>query len=646
MSTINTIQFSKHNNLVIIIVLLIFNITSLRAQGFGPLTPTLVSPENGSTVGTLFPSLSVSVSDDNSTNLIVKFYGRLVEAGEKFTLIGFPDTQYYSAELNGGTKEIMYGQTQWVVSNKDALNIVYCVGLGDCVEHGDQYVIEWQRFDTAIDYLEDPLTTLLTDGIPYGLAVGNHDQSPNGNPTGTTTFFNQYFGFNRFLDRNYYGGHYGSNNDNHYDLFSASGMDFIAIYFEYDTSPDAAIISWAEGLLQTYSNRRAIIVSHWIVNTGNPGTFGAQGQALYDAFKDNPNVFLMLSGHVLGEGRRIDTFNGNTIHSVLANYQGRAHGGDGWLRIMEFDPGANLINFKTYSTYLNKYEQDVDSQFSLPYNMGNEINTVTVPNNSTANSTWNGLEAGKTYEWYVTVEDDDHNITTGPVWSFTTASSPAPEIVVKAKVLLEGPYIGAGAMTTDLNSLGIIPLNQPYNTGPWNYSGTESVSSIPSNIVDWVLIELRNTYNGSSVGRRAAFLKNDGSIVDLDGSSPVKFSTISDGDYYIVVRHRNHLAVMSATAQSFSTGAITDYDFTTAQSKAYGTNAMKDLLGNATVFGMFGGNGNGDGFITASDKNISWFQQNGSIGYFSGDFNLNTFVTAGDKNLIWFPNNGLISQVP
>jgi hypothetical protein len=218
-------------------------------------------------------------------------------------------------------------------------------------------------------------------------------------------------------------------------------------------------------------------------------------------------------------------------------------------------------------------------------------------------------------------------------------------LLLTCKVFLQGPF-NNGVMTTDLNSLGIIPLNQPYNTGPWNYSGTESVSSIPSNIVDWVLIELRNTYNGSSVGRRAAFLKNDGSIVDLDGSSPVKFSTISDGDYYIVVRHRNHLAVMSATAQSFSTGAITDYDFTTAQSKAYGTNAMKDLLGNATVFGMFGGNGNGDGFITASDKNISWFQQNGSIGYFSGDFNLNTFVTAGDKNLIWFPNNGLISQVP
>jgi len=232
-----------------------FNIT------FPPVQPQLVSPGNG-TVVSEFPTLTAFVSDNNSANLIVKFFGRLVEVGEKFTLIGFPDTQYYSSSLYGGTPAIMNSQTQWVVSNKDALNIVYCAGLGDCVEHGDQYEIEWQVFNTAMDYLEDPITTSLPDGLPYGLAVGNHDQSPIGDPTGTTTYYNQYFSASRFNGRNYYGGHYGSNNNNHFDLFSAGGMDFIAIYFEYDTSPDAAITSWAENLLQTYSNRRTIIVSH------------------------------------------------------------------------------------------------------------------------------------------------------------------------------------------------------------------------------------------------------------------------------------------------------------------------------------------------------------------------------------------------
>src|SRR5205085_6450845 len=120
----------------------------------------------------------------------------------------------------------------------------------------------------------------------------NHDQSPNGDAAGTTTFFNQYFGSARFTGRNYYGGHYGTNNDNHYHLFSASGMDFIVISLEYDTAPDAAVLTWADNLLTTYSNRRAIVASHYILNAGNPATFGAQGQAIYNALRGHTNLFL------------------------------------------------------------------------------------------------------------------------------------------------------------------------------------------------------------------------------------------------------------------------------------------------------------------------------------------------------------------
>ena len=54
------------------------------------------------------------------------------------------------------------------------------------------------------------------------------------------------------------------------------------------------------------------------------------------------------------------------------------------------------------------------------------------------------------------------------------------------------------------------------------------------------------------VGRRAALLKSDGSVVDLDGSSQVKFKGIVPGNYYIVVRHRNHLPIMSANPVNLS----------------------------------------------------------------------------------------------
>ena len=66
----------------------------------------------------------------------------------------------------------------------------------------------------------------------------------------------------------------------------------------------------------------------------------------------------------------------------------------------------------------------------------------------------------------------------------------------------------------------------------------------------------------------------------------------------------------------------------------------------AGVFGMFAGDGNGDGGITIADHNDIWLPQNGSFGYLKGDFNLDCGVTIHDVNLYWNPNNGRMTQVP
>jgi len=396
-----------------------------------PGAPVLVGPANGGTGVPTSPSLQVTASDPDGGNLSVTYYGRPIAGspGPDFTLIGLPDTQYYSGELNGGTNAIFQSQTNWIVANRASRNIVYVGQLGDCVEHGDNggNDIEWQRANLSMGFLEDPATTGLPQGIPFGVCAGNHDQSPIGNADGTTTFYNQYFGTARFSGRAYYGGNYGSNNDNWYDLFSASGMDFIVISFEYDTTPDAAVLTWADNLLTTNSNRRGIVLSHFICNTGNPAGFGPQGQAIYDALKSHPNLDLMLCGHVPGEGRRQDTFAGNTVYTMLSDYQSRTNGGNGWLRILEFSPANNEIRVKTYSPWLNQFENDADSQFSLTYDMVSApafqpIGTVAgVPSGSNSTLVWAGLTPGAGYEWYATVSDGA-STTVGPVWTFTTGA--------------------------------------------------------------------------------------------------------------------------------------------------------------------------------------------------------------------------------
>ncbi len=395
-------------------------LTVVFSDNFPPDQPTLITPSDNSTDITLSPSLIVNVTDPENEILEVRYFARAISSSVNFTIIGIPDTQHYTDDVNNN--QYFYDQTNWIVANKDALNIVFISQLGDCVENGDTYDSEWQVVNTAWTTVEDPTTTGLVDGMPYGLNVGNHDKS-----SGLTLKYNEYFGISRFQGRAYYGGHYGSDNDNHYELFSAGGMDFIIVDFEYDSTPEQAVLDWADSLLKTYSNRRAIVASHYLIEAdddANANEFGAQGQMIYDNLRDNSNLFLMLCGHRTSEGRRTDVFNGNTIYTLLSNYQGRANGGNGWLRIMEFQPSENKIYVSTYSPSLDQFETDSNSEFVLDYNMGSEtFQEIAYVNNvisgSDASFTWSSLSPETEYEWYVEVSDGNSTITS-PIWSFTT----------------------------------------------------------------------------------------------------------------------------------------------------------------------------------------------------------------------------------
>ncbi len=311
---------------------------------------------------------------------------------DDFTVIALPDTQFYTCTGGGSCVAhlgIFEAQTDWIAANRDVLDIRFVTELGDCTQNGN-VISEFDIADLAFQTIETATGVDYPDGIPFGVAVGNHDQAPNGTPGSiptvndvnhpdqgtTTTTYNSYFGPDRFcpasICRGYFGGHFGINHDNTYQLFSANGYDFIILHIEYMSSNTAlrqAVIAWADEVLTTYSARRAIVVSHHVLDSGASPLFSNQGSALYEGLKHHPNLFLILGGHVSSESRRSDTFNGNTVHTLLSDYQGRTNGGDGWLRILEFQPANNLISVRTYSPTLNAFETDSGSQFTLPYDM-------------------------------------------------------------------------------------------------------------------------------------------------------------------------------------------------------------------------------------------------------------------------------------
>jgi len=218
-------------------------------------------------------------------------------------------------------------------------------------------------------------------------------------------------------------------------------------------------------------------------------------------------------------------------------------------------------------------------------------------------------------------------------------------IAVNLKAYLEGPF-DVSEMTTSLNSSGFLPLSQPYNTIPWNYSGTENVGSIPnSDVVDWILIELRETpgdastaTSGTMIDIQAGFILKNGNIVNTSGSSSMRFNVEIADNLFAVIHHRNHLSILSANPLTLS-GEEYIYDFTSDVGQAYGgINGHKEI--GAGIWGMMAGDGNSDGDISNQDKDDVWQLENANTGYYSGDFDMNGQVNDSDKNVFWELNAG------
>jgi len=370
-----------------------------------PNKPVLVAPPDEATGVSTSPTLEVSVSDPQSDSLDVSFYGSGASGGDEFTIIALPDTQKYALSY----PDIFTAQTQWIADNASSMNIVFVTHEGDIVDTWDS-TTEWERADTSMSIL---------DGVvPYGVSPGNHDQG--------TTYYNQYFPYTRYETEPWYGGHRGDTNDTNYSLFSAGGDDYVVLQLEFWPSDD--VIAWADLVLKAHSDRKAIITTHGFIDGSGNRNVHVIGstQYIWDGLVvPNDNVYFVLCGHVADEYCRTDVVNGREVHQLLADYQSRTNGGDGWLRIMRFVPAEDRVYVETYSPYLDQYETDAGSQFALNFPMSGYSLIGTnedVASGGDALVVWPDLSLNTEYQWFVTVTDALGNTQTGPTWQFRTFS--------------------------------------------------------------------------------------------------------------------------------------------------------------------------------------------------------------------------------
>lgn len=245
----------------------------------------------------------------------------------------------------------------------------------------------------------------------------------------------------------------------------------------------------------------------------------------------------------------------------------------------------------------------------------------------------------------VQANETDSTVGNNSSYSCLSAAAAFDGVTVAAKVLLGGAYdVGSGTMRTALRTLPDFPLASPYGDGA---TLTDSSVLTTGNIVDWVLIELRASADlNTVVASRGALLQADGDIVDLDGQSALAIADVAAGDYHVMVRHRNHLAAMTATPVTLST-SLTAVDFTDPATATYGSQAQR-IHPIALRAMLWAGDADGNGYITGAGAgndateilrvvltapgNVAYNHTYIATGYLTADLNLDGQVIASGGN--------------
>lgn len=295
-----------------------------------------------------------------------------------FTVIGLPDTQNYSENY----PSIYLGQTNWVASQLGPLDIRFVTHYGDLVQHADREE-EWINADEAMLVLDE-------SAVPQGVTSGNHDITPNGGSGEPyiPQLYLSYFGPDRYIGRPYFRTASPTGMSS-WQEFDGGDREFIGLSVECETP--VSELAWAQGVLDRHRDKAVMFTTHrylqdaedytagvpvvpsgrypdiWYVVEPVRQPYGIRSNELFEWFiRRNPNIFLVNCGHFHEEFRQTSTnVAGLPVHEVLADYQDDPNGGDGWLRIMEFDVPMGRIDFMTYSSYLDEFRFADESLFSM-----------------------------------------------------------------------------------------------------------------------------------------------------------------------------------------------------------------------------------------------------------------------------------------
>lgn len=294
--------------------------------------------------------------------------------------------------------------------------------------------------------------------------------------------------------------------------------------------------------------------------------------------------------------------------------------------------------------------------------------------------TWNGSLAndwtpgpGTNWRFNTALPPGNYAVDIFPSGSMGTCNGIQVECYVPTSILVPGTLGDCGVnfnlraalagalpsgtwMTDQLRAAALLPTIEPYSGMGYTYVGSSPGAAIAqalltttgaNAIVDWVVVELRSAADPSVVlHSRPALIQRDGDVVGLNGNSPIN-APLSVGSYYVALRHRNHLGIMTASARPLTGDAsATTVDFRMASTATYGISARTAV---GSVQCLWPGDASGEGSIgytgTGNDRDLVLQAIGGSVPtntvvnvYSSRDVNMNGTImytgTGNDRDVI------------
>lgn len=352
----------------------------------------------------------------------------------EFTIIMLPDTQnaldFTQQRAEGfaiDSSEIYLQQMRYIAGRgvSNGGDVVFVASVGDVWQHVSRDTdpaheargisplvgAGSQRFvnDDGVVSFEIPTAIagyrLISDAaIPFGVPPGNHDYDAwwavevpgdDSDPprqqshVGGLNNFRTAFGSNTefFRDKDWYVSAFEGGGSSA-QVFDTGGYRFLHLAFEMQAGDD--VIAWAQGVIDDYAGLPTIISTHDYLNPrGERQPSSSMDLALVDPEHNNSaeqiwtqfisqtdQIFMVLSGHQVGQALRIDTNDfGHEVYQILADFQGRGQAGldageplgqgigDGWHREMTFHLGSEdpRVEVRTYSAHYDAYASELET---------------------------------------------------------------------------------------------------------------------------------------------------------------------------------------------------------------------------------------------------------------------------------------------